>query len=72
MGVNLKRIKAYRVYNDLGQVQMAEKMGISLTSYCHKEQGLKEYTSTEVGKMAEIFNVPPGDLYNKESQLLLS
>ena len=70
MGVNLRRIKAYRVYNDLGQTEMAEKIGISLTSYCHKEQGLKEFTSTEVGKMSEVFNVPPGDLYSKETQLL--
>ena len=70
MGVNLKRIKAYRVYNDLGQAQMAEKMGISLTSYCHKEQGLKDFTSTEVGIMADTFNVPAGDLYSKNQQLL--
>lgn len=70
MGVNLKRIKAYRVYNDIGQREMAEKMDISLTSYCHKEQGFKEFTSTEIGKMAEIFKVPPGDLFSRDKQLV--
>lgn len=71
MGVNIRRIKAYRVYNDLGQLDMANKIGISHTSYCHKEQGLKEFTSSEVGKMAEVFNVEPGDLYSRESKLQL-
>ena len=70
MGVNLKRIKAYRTYNDLGQEQLAEKIGISLTAYCQKEQGYREFTSTEVGKMAEVFEVPPGDLYNQDKKLL--
>jgi DNA-binding XRE family transcriptional regulator len=70
MGVNLKRIKAYRIYNEYSQGDMADKMEISLTSYCHKEQGLKDFTSTEVGKMADIFGVPAGDLFSLEKQLL--
>lgn len=70
MGVNLRRIKAYRVYNDIGQEEMAEKIGISLTSYSYKEQGNREFTSTEVGKMAEVFNIPVGDLFSKDTQLL--
>lgn len=70
MGVNIKRIKAYRVYNDLGQQDMAKALSISLTSYCHKEQGLKDFSSTEVGIMANVFNVPAGDLFSKEPQLL--
>ena len=39
MGVNLKRIKAYRVYNDLNQHQMAEALGVAKTSYYLKETG---------------------------------
>lgn len=70
MGVNLKRIKAYRVYNDIGQQEMADKLGIGLTSYCHREQGLKEFTSTEVSKMAEIFKVDPGDLFSRDAKLV--
>lgn len=69
MGVNLKRIKAYRVYNDLDQTEMAKKIGISKTSYYFKETGERDFTSEEVGKMAEIFGVEPGDLFSKSKQL---
>ena len=69
MGVNLKRIKAYRVYNDLNQYQMADALGIAKTSYYLKETGERDFTSEEVGKMAEIFGVEPGDLFSKSKQL---
>ena len=64
MGVNLKRIKAYRVYNDLNQNQMAEALGIAKTSYYLKETGERDFTSEEVRKMAEIFGADPGDLFS--------
>ena len=69
MGVNLKRIKAYRVYNDLNQHQMAEALGIAKTSYSLKEIGERDFTSEEVGKMANVFNVDPGDLFSKDPKL---
>lgn len=69
MGVNLRRIKAYRVYNDLGQKDIAKVLGISLTSYCSKEQGHVDFTATEVTKMADKFKVHPGDLFESCSRL---
>lgn len=70
MGVNLKRIKAYRVYNEIGQEEMAEKLGISIASYSYKEQGRREFTSSEVGKIAKAFDIPVGDLFSNDNQLL--
>ena len=69
MGVNLRRIKAYRTYNDLGQSEVANELNISVTSYSQKETGNIDFTSKEVGKLANIFGVDPGDLYSNEKQL---
>ena len=69
MGVNLRRIKAYRVYNELDQQSMSEMLGISRTSYYLKETGGREFTSTEIAKMADVFKVDVGDLFSKETKL---
>ena len=69
MGVNLKRIRAYRTYNDLDRQQIADKIGISKSAYANKEQGIADFTSVEIGKMAEIFGVEPGDLFSHDKKL---
>lgn len=69
MGVNLKRIKAYRAYNDMSQQDIAVVLNITKSSYALKEQGVTEFTSSEIGKMAEIFEVDPGDLFRRDKQL---
>lgn len=70
MGVNLRRIKAYRTYNDLDQQKMAEALEISKTSYSLKESGERDFTSKEVGIMAVVFGVDPGDLYSNDPKLV--
>ena len=70
MGVNTRRIKAYRAYNEIGQKEVAEALGVSITTYSQKEQGILDFSSKEIGKLAEIFNVPPGDLFSQNKQLL--
>lgn len=38
MQINLRRIKAERVFKKISQAQMAKKLGISRTSYAKKEE----------------------------------
>lgn len=70
MGVNLRRIKAYRTYNDLDQQKMADALEISKTSYSLKESGERDFTSKEVGMMAVVFGVEPGDLFSNDPKLV--
>lgn len=69
MGIKLNRLKAYRTLNNLKQHDMADLLGISLTSYCAKEQGRIDFTSKEVGIMAEKFSINPGELFKEDSTL---
>lgn len=41
MQINLRRIKAERVFKKISQTQMAKKLGISRTSYAKKEEALE-------------------------------
>lgn len=41
MQINLRRIKAERVFKKISQAQMAKKLGISRTSYAKKEEALE-------------------------------
>lgn len=47
-------IKAYRVLLKIKQVEMAQKLGICLTSYNQKEQGKKEFTYSEMKALLNI------------------
>lgn len=55
MTVNLKRLKAERIANDLTQDQMAERMGWSNRSaYAKRENGIVAIGADELAKMATI------------------
>lgn len=41
MQINLRRIKAERVFKKISQAKMAKKLGISRTSYAKKEEALE-------------------------------
>ena len=41
MQINLRRIKAERVFKKISQAQLAKKLGISRTSYAKKEEALE-------------------------------
>lgn len=69
MGIKLNRLKAYRTLNDKTQQEMAQILGISLVSYSSKETGKIDFTSTEIGIIADHFNINPGELYSKEHTL---
>lgn len=69
MGIKLKRLKAYRTLNDKTQTDMANLLDISLTSYSAKEQGRVDFTSTEIGIIAQNFKINPGELYSDNPTL---
>ncbi|MGU8337131.1 helix-turn-helix transcriptional regulator [Clostridium perfringens] len=48
-------IKAYRTLLKISQKSMAEKLGICITSYNHKEQGKKDFTHKEMCELLCIF-----------------
>lgn len=63
MTVNLKRLKAERIANDLTQDQMAEKMGWSTrTPYAKRENGLVAIVADELAKMATILGYTDEDI----------
>ena len=63
MTVNLKRLKAERIANDLTQDQMAEKMGWSTrTPYAKRENGLVAIGADELAKMATILGYTDEDI----------
>lgn len=63
MTVNLKRLKAERIANDLTQDQMAEKMGWSTrTPYAKRENGLVAIGADELAKMAAILGYTDEDI----------
>lgn len=63
MGVNLKRLKAYKVLNGISnQKEMADMLNISITTYCQKEKGKTDFTASEVNIMAKKFGIPTDEL----------
>jgi len=43
----INKVKGYRNMINLSQKEMAKLLGISFTSYCHKEQGKREFKDNE-------------------------
>lgn len=69
MGVNIRKIIGYRKMNNLTQKQVALSLNLSNTAYSSKELGKVDFTSAEVGKLANLFGIDPGDLYNTSNEL---
>ncbi|NLY46818.1 MAG: helix-turn-helix transcriptional regulator [Tissierella sp.] len=58
--------KGLRAFNGLTQQELAEILGISLTSYNKKETGKVPFTVDELKKLSEHFNVPIENFFNDE------
>lgn len=58
----LNNIKAERVRAGLTQTYLAEKLGISLTSYCLKETGARRFTVDELILIANTLGTDPETL----------
>ena len=50
----INKVKGYRNYLGLNQTQMAEKLGITLTSYRNKENGKTTWKDSERVKIKEM------------------
>lgn len=48
-----KMLKAYRKLHDIKAQEMANLLGITLTTYCKKENGKNEFTLFECKKIAD-------------------
>jgi len=74
-----KFIKELRVKNNLSQVEIAGRIGISRSSYIKFEQGKTELNLSEVAKLADIFGISLEEIktglkpnYEKYKQMILS
>lgn len=52
-----KRIKLLRKEKQMKQVEAAERLGISVTSYCRYERGEREPDAPILWRMADLFGV---------------
>ncbi len=55
--MNLDKLRGLRVEHGLTQKNIAEKIGINLSTYTLKENGKRDFTASEISKLCEIFNV---------------
>ena len=65
MSVVLGTIRGLRKSRGLNQTDVSKELGISLTSYASKEQGKVDFSATEIGALAKLFNVSPSKFYEE-------
>ena len=54
-------VRAMRVNANLTQIEVAEALGITPTTYRNKERGKKEFKFGELVKLCKLFNVQLND-----------
>lgn len=60
--MNRKALKSKRVLRGISQAEIAEGLGISLTSYNKKETGKIEFKRDEIEKIAKILKLSISDV----------
>jgi len=63
---NLK-LKALRLEHNLKQIDMAKLLGISENTYNRKENGITEFTESEIKKICEIFNKKAEEIFFRDN-----
>lgn len=58
-----KMLKAYRKLHDIKAKDMADLLGITLTTYCKKENGKNEFTLIECKKIADKLGKSVDDIF---------
>ncbi|GAA0076147.1 hypothetical protein UT300005_05250 [Clostridium sp. CTA-5] len=58
-----KTLKAYRMLKGIKQEEVAEILGISLTTYSKKETGKTQFSLEEAKKMSDYFNISIEQLF---------
>lgn len=69
MTVNLEKLKVLRNERCLSLAQVSESLGFkSHQAYLYKENGSRDITADELGKLAVLFDVPVESLYTSDAQ----
>lgn len=58
-----RRLKAYRVLHNVKQEELAKLLNIGQNTYSFKENGKKEFTLEESGKIADYFKTTVDDIF---------
>ncbi|MBE6089888.1 MAG: helix-turn-helix transcriptional regulator [Clostridium beijerinckii] len=58
-----KTLKAYRILKGVKQEDIAEILGITLTTYSKKETGKTQFSLQEAKKISDYLNVPIEQLF---------
>ncbi|BFK81450.1 helix-turn-helix domain-containing protein [Clostridium baratii] len=58
-----KKIKTYRFVGSIKQEVLANLIGVTLTTYCNKENGKTEFTLKEAKTLADFFGTTIDDLF---------
>lgn len=58
-----KTLKAYRMLKGVKQENIAEILGITLTTYSNKETGKTQFSLNEAKKISDYLNVPIEQLF---------
>ena len=64
MEPNLK-LRGLRVSKGYTQEDVAKMMGVNRNTYSSKEQGKKDFTASEMIRIAEFLGAEPGDIFFK-------
>ena len=57
--MNRAKLKGLRVEKGFTQEKLANELNISVRSYLLKENGIREFTESEISKLGEVLNVHP-------------
>lgn len=60
-----QRLQLLRLEKSFTQEQMGEKLNLSTSAYCKIEYGETDLTLTRLNQIADILDMPAGELFNK-------
>ncbi|MDF2502783.1 helix-turn-helix domain-containing protein [Clostridium sp.] len=60
-----KNLKALRELKGINQTKTAKHLGISLHSYCNKENGKSDFSLDEAKKLSELFGLTVDEIFFK-------
>jgi len=63
IGKQNRKLKAYRVYKNKTQEDIAAHLGITVAGYINKENGRNKFSLSEAKKLADYFNTTVDELF---------
>jgi DNA-binding XRE family transcriptional regulator len=61
-----KNLKVLREAKGITQTETAQCLGISLHSYCNKENGKVDFTMSEAKKLSDLFGLTIDEIFFKQ------